>query len=101
MGMTQSPTANAVTLVIGKEHLGVALGIFNMLRFMSGTLGATIFGAILDRGGSGASGLGAFHVDFYILAGVAAVAAVLALRMPSAPRFAAAGIETDLSLAGD
>lgn len=102
MGMTQSPTANAVTLVVGKERLGVALGIFNMLRFVAGTLGATLFGAVLDRGGNGANGLGAFRLDFYIFTGVAAVAALLALRMPSAPRMArVVSPERDMSLVGD
>ncbi len=90
MGLTQSPTANAVTLVVGKERLGVALGIFNMLRFVSGTLGATIFGAILDRGAA-AGALGAFRLDFYVLAAVAAVAAFLSLKLPSAARAALLG----------
>ncbi len=89
MGMTQSPTANAVTLVVGKERLGVALGIFNMMRFVSGTLGATIFGTILGRGGA-AAGLGAFRVDAYLLALVAGVAAFLSLKLPTAPRLARA-----------
>jgi MFS family permease len=83
MGLTQSPTANAVTLVIGQERLGVALGIFNMLRFVSGTLGATIFGIVLDKAGGG---LAAFRFDFYLFIGVAAVATVLAYQMPTTSR---------------
>lgn len=86
MGLTQSPTANAVTLVIGKERLGVALGIFNMLRFISGTLGSTIFGVILARGQSLGGGVAAFRLDFYLFAGVAVVAALLAARMPAITR---------------
>ncbi len=102
MGMTQSPTANAVTLVMGKEQLGVALGIFNMLRFVSGSLGATIFGAILSRGGAVSGNLGAFRLDFYIFAAVAGVAALLALKMPATPRqLAAQRMETKASMAGD
>jgi MFS family permease len=101
MGLVQSPTANAVTLVVGRERLGVALGIFNMLRFVSGTLGATLFGAILERGGLAADGLRAFRIDFYLLAAVAAVAAVLALKMPAAPRRAAVAAEAAPGLAGD
>jgi EmrB/QacA subfamily drug resistance transporter len=83
MGLTQSPTANAVTLVIGQERLGVALGIFNMLRFVSGTLGATIFGIVLDKAGGG---LAAFRFDFYLFIGVAAVATALAYQMPTTSR---------------
>ena len=86
MGLTQSPTANAVTLVVGKERLGVALGIFNMLRFVSGTLGTTIFGVVLARGGSATSGLAAFQVNFYLFTVVAALAALLAWRMPTTTR---------------
>lgn len=102
MGLTQSPTANAVTLVVGKERLGVALGIFNMLRFVAGTLGATIFGAILDRGAVGPGALANFRLDFYIFAAVAAAAALLALKMPSAPpKLALARAEVKASVAGD
>ncbi len=102
MGMTQSPTANAVTLVIGKEQLGVALGIFNMLRFVSGSLGATIFGAILSRGGAVDGNVAAFRLDFYIFAAVAAAAALLALKMPAAPkRVVAQRMEAKASMAGD
>ncbi len=87
MGLTQSPTANAVTLVVGREKLGVALGIFNMLRFVSGTLGATVFGVILGRGLAGDFGgsLTAFRLAFYLFIGVAAVAALLSLRLPAGP----------------
>jgi hypothetical protein len=68
--------------VIDKTQLGVALGIFNMLRFVSGTLGATIFGAVLERGGT--SALPAFRLDFWLFAAVAGTAALLALKMPTA-----------------
>ena len=99
MGMTQSPTANAVTLVIDKTQLGVALGIFNMLRFVSGTLGATIFGAVLERGGT--SSLPAFRLDFWLLAGVAGVAALLALKMPTAVRQMRAAGTMNAAATGD
>ncbi len=82
MGLTQSPTANAVTQVVGKENLGVALGIFNMFRFVMGTLGATVFGIIVERGADVGGGLPAFHTAFYVFTAVAALSAVLAVRMP-------------------
>jgi EmrB/QacA subfamily drug resistance transporter len=99
MGMTQSPTANAVTLVIDKTQLGVALGIFNMLRFVSGTLGATIFGAVLERGGT--SALPAFRLDFVLFAVVAGVAALLSLKMPTAPTRQPAGRPLSMPATGD
>jgi EmrB/QacA subfamily drug resistance transporter len=86
MGLTQSPTANAVTLVVGKEDLGVALGIFNMFRFVMGTLGATVFGVIINKGAAIGGGLPAFQTAFYVFTAVAAAAAVLATRMPAPPR---------------
>lgn len=86
MGFTQSPSAAAVTLVVRPDELGVALGIFNMLRFISGTLAATIFGIILEYARShSAEPLVAFHVSFYLLVGVAALAVVLAITMPRPP----------------
>jgi MFS family permease len=102
MGLIQSPSANAITLVVTQTSLGVALGIFNMLRFMAGSLGQTIFGAVLDQSGGPAAGVSAYRLDFYILAAVAAVAAVLALKMPTAARaLAKQRLEPKASPAGD
>lgn len=84
MGLTQSPTANAVTLVVQREKLGIALGIFNMLRFVAGTLGATLFGAILDNSSGAANGVAAFRLDFYLFIAMAAVATVLSFGLPTA-----------------
>jgi len=81
MGLTQSPVAAAVTFVVAKEQLGVALGIFNMFRFISGSLGTTVFGIILQRASS-PSNLGAFRLDFYLLITVASLAALVALGLP-------------------
>ncbi len=81
MGLTQSPVAAAVTFVVAKERLGVALGIFNMFRFISGTLGTTVFGIILQSASS-PSNLEAFRLDFYLLIAVASAAALLALNLP-------------------
>jgi EmrB/QacA subfamily drug resistance transporter len=102
MGLIQSPSANAITLVVTQTSLGVALGIFNMLRFMAGSLGQTIFGAVLDQSGGPAAGVSAYRLDFYILAAVAAVAAVLALKMPTAARaLVKQRLEPKASPAGD
>jgi EmrB/QacA subfamily drug resistance transporter len=81
MGLTQSPVAAAVTFVVAKERLGVALGIFNMFRFISGTFGTIVFGIILQSASS-PSNLEAFRLDFYLLIAVASTAALLALNLP-------------------
>jgi EmrB/QacA subfamily drug resistance transporter len=93
MSLTQSPTANAVTLVVGKDKLGVALGIFNMFRFVMGTLGATAFGVIIERGAGVGGGLPAFHTAFYLFTAVAAAATVLAFRMPAISRHQLMAVE--------
>jgi hypothetical protein len=79
-----------VTLVVSPERLGVALGIFNMTRFVFGTLGTTIFGVVLERAGGLAAGVPAFRLDFYLFVAVSAGAALLAFGLPGAPRRAQA-----------
>ncbi|UCF92367.1 MAG: MFS transporter [Desulfobacterales bacterium] len=79
MGLTQSPAAAGVTFIIDKNHLGIALGIFNQLRFISATLGATVCGAILENApGAAAITFASVRLSFALLAGVAAGAALLA-----------------------
>jgi EmrB/QacA subfamily drug resistance transporter len=87
MGFTQSPAASGVTLIVREAELGVALGIFNMLRFVSGTLGATIFGIVVAYARlNNVSPLFGFHTSFYLVTVVAAVAVLLAVTMPRPPR---------------
>jgi EmrB/QacA subfamily drug resistance transporter len=94
MGFTQSPAATGVTLVVREDELGVALGIFNMLRFVSGTFGATAFGIILETARlNGSNPLGPFHLSFYVLTAVVAVAVLLAISMPHPPEVATVRVE--------
>lgn len=89
MGFTQSPVAAAVTFTVGSDQLGVALGIFNMMRFIGASLGSTIFGVILEEAATG-SGLSAYRLNFGLLLAVALAAVVLTLSLPrsqaTAPR---------------
>lgn len=86
MGLIQSPAATGVTLVVRKIELGVALGLFNMLRFITGTLGVMIFGIILERvQPSPSDPLWSFHLSLYLLAASAVVATLLAFLMPRQP----------------
>jgi len=82
MGFTQSPVAAAVTFTVAQERLGVALGIFNMFRFITASLGSTVFGVILERA-AGPEPLMAYRLDFSLLIGVALVAMALALGLPA------------------
>lgn len=78
MGFTQSPAAAGITLLVPKKELGVALGIFNMMRFIGATLGATISGVVLNLSATGAAiPITAFRNGFLLLTVIAAVAAVI------------------------
>jgi MFS family permease len=83
MGFTQSPAAAAVTLFVRKDELGVALGIFNMLRFVSATLGATIAGVLVVSTPSGGTlSFEPFRTAFLILSVLAGTAALLYVFVP-------------------
>ncbi len=92
MGLTQSPVATAVTFVVEKERLGVALGIFNMFRFISASLGSTVFSVVL-QGAASARSLAGYRLNFYLLIAVALFAAVLALNLPGPVTARAAAVE--------
>lgn len=83
MGMVQSPAPAAVSLVMPADQLGVALGLFNMLRFVGATLGPTVFALVLQTVGTEVSP-GGYKADFYVIVLVAVVAAIVGLRVPAA-----------------
>lgn len=82
MGFVQSPTAASVSQVAPQEKLGVALGLYNMIRFMGGMLGTTVFGILLDIMSPSTGILGAFRVDFALVAAMGALAALLTFALP-------------------
>ena len=82
MGFVQSPTAAAVTHVAPPEKLGVAMGLFNMIRFMGGMLGTTIFGIMLAITTPYLGPVGAFRFDFAFAAIIAGCAALLTFALP-------------------
>ncbi|MCK6579815.1 MAG: MFS transporter [Anaerolineae bacterium] len=79
MGLTQSQAATGVTFVTRKSELGIALGVFNMFRFISGTFSATTFGILLEQaGGSSSASLSAIHLGFGVVVAAACIAVILA-----------------------
>jgi MFS family permease len=82
MGFVQSPTAASVTQVAPQEKLGVALGLYNMIRFMGGMLGATILGIMLDIASPQLGLLSAFRFDFGVVVILGGFAALLTLSLP-------------------
>ena len=49
--MMQSSAMTAVTLVLPRDLMNVGVGIFNMLTFTGGTIGLSLFSAVLDYTG--------------------------------------------------
>jgi MFS family permease len=80
MGLTQSPSASAATQVVRGEQLGVATGIFHMGRFLSGTLGTTVFGLVLQADKENVAA--GFQHDLWLLVGIAALAVLVARLLP-------------------
>lgn len=80
MGLTQSPVAAVATQVVRQEQLGVATGIFHMGRFLSGTLGSTVFGLILQADGDGVAA--GFQHDLLLVVGMAGLALLAARALP-------------------
>ena len=82
----------ALPILVDPKWLGIALGVFSMLTFTSGSLGQAFFGVLL----SGLSGAGnaplasapqsalvvAFSISFGVIAGVALLASFFGLRLP-------------------
>ncbi len=83
MGFTQSPTAAGVTMVVRQSEVGVAMGLFTMLRFLSGTLGTVIVVLLLDHARAiGGDVMQPFHTIFYVLTGAAVLAVGMAVSIP-------------------
>lgn len=86
LGMVQSPVTAAVIHVVNPEKVGVATGIFHMVRFIAGALGSTVFGIILETSRVGITA--GFYQGLLLIAVVAVLAAGFSLRLPAANRLA-------------
>lgn len=82
MGLVQSPVTAAVTHIVPAAQMGVATGIFHMGRFVSGSLGSTVFGLLMERDVAGMTA-GLAH-NLVLLVAVSTVAAVAARQLPGA-----------------
>lgn len=92
ISLGRTPVNAAVTHLVDRERLGLALGVFSMITFTGGALGQTFFGALLRTlSGVGNAPLAmaalpdllrAFSLSFGVVAGVAALAGVVGLRLP-------------------
>ena len=83
MGMVQSPAPAAISLVVPPERLGIAMGLFNLLRFIGGTLGPTIFALVLQAAAPGST-TDAFRLNFYLVTTTAIVAVIVGIFVPGA-----------------
>lgn len=80
MGLTQAPVVAAVTHLVRPEQMGVATGLFHMGRFLSGSLGATLFGLALQMHAGGM--VAGFRRDLLLVALAAGLAVLAARRLP-------------------
>lgn len=71
-GFVQSSAMTAVTLSLSRDLFGVGLGVFNMLTFVGGTLGLSIFGTLVDSAG--------FQMNYLIMVICGIVGSALAWR---------------------
>lgn len=86
MGLSQSPAASSVALLVSPEELGVATGIFHMARFLSGSIGSTLFGVWMARASTPAAGLRHNASVALVVFCAAAAAALKTPRRKSLPR---------------
>lgn len=81
MGMIQSPAPATISLVIPPAKLGIALGLFNLVRFGGGTLGPAVFALVLQASGPQLAPP-AFHTVFYLVSIMAALAIGAGISVP-------------------
>jgi len=81
MGMVQSTAPAAISLVVPPDRLGVAMGLFNLVRFIGGTLGPTLFALVLQATGPGFT-LVSFRVDFCLVTLAAILAVMVGILVP-------------------
>jgi EmrB/QacA subfamily drug resistance transporter len=81
MGMVQSPAPAAISIVVSPSKLGIAMGLFNLLRFIGGTLGPTLFALVLQAFSPGFA-LVSFRVDFYMVTAAAILAVTVGIFVP-------------------
>jgi EmrB/QacA subfamily drug resistance transporter len=84
MGLTQSPVTAAVTHITPTARVGVATGIFHMGRFVSGSLGTTVFGLVMETEARG-MGAGLAH-NLLLLVIMSAIAVAAASQLPGKVR---------------
>jgi len=81
MGMVQSPAPAAISLVLPPDRLGIAMGLFNLLRFIGGSLGPTLFALVLQTTGPGFA-LVSFRLDFYLVSVLSILAVIVGISVP-------------------
>jgi MFS family permease len=101
ISLGRTPVNAAVTHLVPRERLGLALGVFSMITYTCGTLGQAFFGVFLrlltgvgDAPLAAAPGpvlLRAFSLCLAVVTAVAGVAFVFGLRLPGRPEMVSDG----------
>ncbi|MFM9367153.1 MFS transporter [Streptomyces sp. Da 82-17] len=81
VALTIPPLTSAVMEAVPAERAGVAAGVLNAARQVSGGLGIALFGALVD----GVAFVPGMRVSFLVGAGVLLATAVLTTRLPRRP----------------
>lgn len=84
MGFIQSPSAATSIQVVAADQVGAASGVFHMGRFLSGSLGSTVFGLMLQ--GYGDSIAAGFRANIVLVIIIASLALVATNNLPGARR---------------
>lgn len=49
LGVSSTPLTSNLINVVPQSHMGMASGLFNMIRYLGGVIGSTIFGAFIQQ----------------------------------------------------
>ena len=83
MGMVQSPAPATISLVVEADELGIAMGLFNLVRFGGGTIGPALFAIVLQAQGPALTP-SAFHTVFLLVSIMATLAILAGIAIPGA-----------------
>jgi EmrB/QacA subfamily drug resistance transporter len=81
MGMVQSPAPATISLVVETDKLGLAMGLFNLVRFGGGTIGPAVFAIVLQVQGPALTPA-AFHTVFFLVSIMATLAILAGIAIP-------------------
>lgn len=80
LSFIQSSLAHTVSTTLQREYMGIGMGMYNLVVFLSGAFSAALIGKLLDAGGGRGAGpvtAGPYSIHFLVLGIVVIAAAAL------------------------